>query len=527
LFRTMYKNNIAAPYHPGLTPSMDMLLKYHVGSAKDEIMQAIGALPQSVVEQTHQVKAQLQGMFTEMGTMLNGNLDAAGHATVTRALDMFAARFSKSHPSTSAANHKKMVHELVSRATMLLSTVKVASSRQLSARAEASLRTTSAVRSFNLALNERNFMLGVYRSSAQAQKEVQRNMSLIVNPITALRDDIQKAAATAVLLDLDKSWWTIRDKLDAYLDAADSQTTAFTEAVAVLDGYSSKCTADFTELKHAHVQAKRVDKLARTQLQETWHSVEHELGLLVAKMVDSNGFVQLVRLDAASADFKTNWTTICSRGNAAKEAVLLAIDQSLSQGFAKQTWTQLTEVFDEMDMLRSRFLASGMKTPSNQTVTQALERAARAYIDAEDRRSDIALEAAHQACNQESSLVQMPAVDAQLQVKAVIKAMTEQLDLKDDSKKIEAALKTVHDMEVEKDRTVEKMHDLEHEQERVVQKEKERVVEKMHVEKVHDLVEKERIVEKMHDLEMKDMENQMNKKVSDLEEKVRNLEGQK
>jgi len=239
--------------------------------------------------------------------------------------------------------------------------------------------------------------------------------------------------------------------------------------------------------------------LARTQLQETWHSVEHELGLLVAKMADSNGFVQLARLDAASADFKTNWTTICSEGIKAKEAVLLAVDQSLSQGFAKQTWTQLTEVFFEMDMLRSRFFASGMKTPSNQTVTQALERAARAYMEATDGRSDIALEVAHQACSQESSLVQMPAVD--------------------DSKKIEAALKTV---------------EKEHEQERVVEKEKDRVVEKMHV-------EKERIVEKMHALEMekkdmeinkirmeeKDRENQMNKKVSDLEEKVRNLEGQK
>jgi len=60
-----------------------------------------------------------------------------------------------------------------------------------------------------------------------------------------------------------------------------------------------------------------------------------------------------------------------------------------------------------MYMLRDRFLSADLRTPSNQTLVQAFERAATAYSEAVNHRSDMALEVAHRACGQESSLGQM------------------------------------------------------------------------------------------------------------------------
>jgi len=208
--------------------------------------------------------------------------------------------------------------------------------------------------------------------------------------------------------------------------------------MSVLEDYSSKCSADFTDLKLAHIEAHQADTAAHTQLQESWGAVEHELGLLVSRIADSNGFIQLARLDAASADFEANRAAICGQGKSAEQAALLAVDRSFSEGFAKQTWTQLVEVFDEMDMLRTRFYPARLKTPSNQTLLQAWDRAANALDDSWERRSDIAREGARRACGQESAHVGTPSVvmEEQLKVKdaqltAKDKAMEEQLKAKD------------------------------------------------------------------------------------------------
>ena len=196
------------------------------------------------------------------------------------------------------------------------------------------------------------------------------------------------------------------------MDAAEHQTITFANAVLTLEDYTSKCTADFADVEHAHMQVRRADTAASTQLQETWHAVEHEMGLLAARIADSHGFVQLARLDAASADFETNRTAICGQGEISREASLLAVDQSVSQGFVEQTWKQLMVAFDEMDMLRGRFFALNLKTPSNQTLIQAADRAATAFMEVVEQRSNIAFEAAQRACGQDASLLAAAAAES-------------------------------------------------------------------------------------------------------------------
>merc|ERR1719502_1984158 len=69
--------------------NMDMLLEYHVGSAKDEILDAIDQINggKSLVQRAHRVRDALESKFDEMHNLLmRSNLDASGHETTTRAL---------------------------------------------------------------------------------------------------------------------------------------------------------------------------------------------------------------------------------------------------------------------------------------------------------------------------------------------------------------------------------------------------------------------------------------------------------
>ena len=90
---------------------------------------------------------------------------------------------------------------------------------------------------------------------ALKQKKTQRKISP-----TALKDDIQKSAATALLLDFDRSWWTIREKLDSYLDAAEVHNEAFNTALTAVDDYTTKCAAEFADLRQAQEQVTQTDK---------------------------------------------------------------------------------------------------------------------------------------------------------------------------------------------------------------------------------------------------------------------------
>ena len=46
-----------------------------------------------------------------------------------------------------------------------------------------------------------------------------------MRPIASLSDEIVKVRMDQILMSFDRSWWTIRTKLDAYLNAADAQVT--------------------------------------------------------------------------------------------------------------------------------------------------------------------------------------------------------------------------------------------------------------------------------------------------------------
>jgi len=117
-----------------------------------------------------------------------------------------------------------------------------------------------------------------------------------------------------------------------------------------------------------------------------------------------------------------------------------------------------------MDMLRSRFLSAGLRTPSNQTVEQALERATNALMEAKDRRSEIAVEAANRACGHESSLVQMQAVDESEKIEKLESSLSTLRHVESESLVLdkEQSLENQKslDMEIEANQQLEKYYEL-------------------------------------------------------------------
>merc|ERR1719502_1099090 len=122
-------------------------------------------------------------------------------------------------------------------------------------------------------------------------------------------------------MDFDRSWWTIRSKLDAYLDAADVQGNAFGDALRALDDYTTKCANGLRDMNKVHHRAQLADDAAYNQLRETWYAVIEELGVIASRMTDTSALYELSRFDIRSADaeMKANRSTICSGTEAGKE----------------------------------------------------------------------------------------------------------------------------------------------------------------------------------------------------------------
>merc|ERR1719181_2046219 len=196
----------------------------------------------------------------------------------------------------------------------------------------------------NKVLAAESEMIGTYRMSSTQRKLHQR--SLVGNPVLALRDEVEKIAVNQIIMDFDRSWWTIRTKLDAYLDAAENQASAFGEAVEAIDGYTTKCSLNLAEMNNVHVRTEHVDEAAYKQLLDTWYAVVEEVGVMASRMDDVGALYELTRFDARSADahLESHRTDVCSGTASSKQLVTDAVVKTLKGGFADQIWKQLEAV---------------------------------------------------------------------------------------------------------------------------------------------------------------------------------------
>merc|ERR1719201_416369 len=163
--------------------------------------------------------------------------------------------------------------------------------------------------SINKVLRAESEMIHTYSYHAGNNKQRQQS---IINPILALEDEVAKLNMNSILTDFDRSWWTIRTKLDAYLDAAENQAVAFGDALKAMDDYTSKCALDIKDLNEVHRRTLRVDDAAYEQLHETWYAVIEELGVLTSRMDDNRAFHQLIKFDYDSVDLSAHRSEICA-----------------------------------------------------------------------------------------------------------------------------------------------------------------------------------------------------------------------
>jgi hypothetical protein len=309
--------------------------------------------------------------------------------TAIRALDQFAAKFGENVPlnSTSAS---LLAQHIVSDSEVLMSTLAASLSQELSKTEEVAMRTSSALGRMNKVLQKRHYMLGVYHATAKQKKMRQQHLSSSQDRLGDVINEVWKSSATWMLVDFDRTWWTLRNKLDEYLEASDRQDHALSDAVSLLNDYTSKCTAGFSDLKWAHARAWKASKEAHTLLRRTWNTVEQELGLLASKIADSGAFQQLQHLDAASVDLASQPKSLLCSGDI--NVAVSAVNETLHGGLADQTWDQLESVVMETPILKERFLASGLEAPAGQALEQAWQRLATSYLEAKEERGELAAE---------------------------------------------------------------------------------------------------------------------------------------
>jgi len=388
-----------------LGQNMELVSNYHSRSLIDKVSEIKDSqkslLKPLLIEQAQASKGRLLAMFIEMRSMLGGNLHAEGLVTARRSFDTFKRRFS--NPTIEGlANVSMLMEDLSSETAKLLGTIHLATTSRLSHAGAAARETALALHVMNARLREHNLMLGVYQSSAFDAKHRQAQLSKAGSSITGLKREVQRKAVSDLLMELERSWWTIREKFDAYLDEADSQAKVFGNALVVLEDYTQKCTANVGDLSDAQSRVARSQRNSELQLRNTWHYVVYELGQLVAKISDTHAFNKLSRWDVSSADVQANRTNMCGGGSSARAAAHTEAREILNGGFAFQTWMQINGIFQEMPSFSMQFEYLGMPPPGNvRILEQAQARAVVAFSEDMLQPLDGALDLVAKVCHHE------------------------------------------------------------------------------------------------------------------------------
>jgi len=246
-------------------------------------------------------------------------------------------------------------------------------------------------------------LLGVYQTRILDSKHRQAELSWTGSTITSVKYEIENAAVSNLLMEFERSWWTIREKLDAYMDEADSQAKRLGSALVVLEDYTQHCTANFRDLYDAQSRVARSQRNSEIQLRNTWKYVVHELGQLTSQIADTHAFNELSRWDISAADAQVNPIIICSGGSAARAAAFTTAMEISDAGLASQTWMQMNGIFEEMPWLFNQFDYLDLPAPGNvEILEQAQARAQLAFSEDMLQPLDGALELVSKVCRRQS-----------------------------------------------------------------------------------------------------------------------------
>lgn len=98
-----------------------------------------------------------------------------------------------------------------------------------------------------------------------------------------------QAERRAALLSLDHLWWSIRGKLDDYIDAAEVEVRANQHTFSMLSSYEH-CSTGMQSLIASHGASLAAHEFATRRLRKTWHDSVNLLGELASTVSDGGFF---------------------------------------------------------------------------------------------------------------------------------------------------------------------------------------------------------------------------------------------
>lgn len=342
--------------------------------------------------------AGLRRSLEEMQSLLSGSFPASSRTAAMRSLQAFQIRLQRlrmARPSVASAANGTSISEsltaLSSEVQKLRAAVGSASARGLSNSQAVAKKTADYVHSMNQVWKSKAHQLGVYRRVASRSKQRQSRLHYhATHPSLALKE-IQHEARRAAVSSLDRTWWQIRAQLDSYFEAMDKYWQNFKAALVSLDGYTSRCSLSFPELKKSYQNFVQVDREAHETLMSVWKAVNPLVGFLASEIVDSQLLEAFAHdqeidsrvLDGLNRELAGNSTEpkdLC-RSEEAKNLTLQMLKGELMDGLFGQTVEQLSVLFAETGMLEDRFLSSNLSPPNVDVLRDSQKRLQEALDD--------------------------------------------------------------------------------------------------------------------------------------------------
>mmetsp|Transcript_37159 Transcript_37159/g.78845 ORF Transcript_37159/g.78845 Transcript_37159/m.78845 type:complete len:646 (-) Transcript_37159:309-2246(-) len=375
-----------------------MLLEHYTGWLGDqlgELSKQVKALtPKTMMQQVQEFRNDMTTMFTEMHSFATDtSFDTGSLASMKRALGSFISEVKAQTPKGNETldEHLQMVQR---KAAALHQRFKLASQNSMPKEYEVERRAAEWAEKTEKLLDSRVSMLGVYTNTSHASKQIQHWLKeqLRSDEDAASEVLMEEESLRVVMRDLDSSWWTIRDAMDDYLEAADVHIKAYRGAVSAVQEYTSTCSLGFSSLKGAHKQVIKAEDKAHKVLQSAWNTIVPTLGLLASKVRDADTLGSLALADVRDLEFDglsgEDQHEFCNLtadhdDAAVNSFVQKLISDSMSKGLYGQTVTQLRLIFLDLALLKDRFVFGGLGSPPKQsTIIEA-------WSNIEDARKDI------------------------------------------------------------------------------------------------------------------------------------------
>eukprot|EP00928_Gymnodinium_smaydae_P052294 TRINITY_DN360_c0_g2_i1.p1 TRINITY_DN360_c0_g2~~TRINITY_DN360_c0_g2_i1.p1 ORF type:complete len:4395 (-),score=487.31 TRINITY_DN360_c0_g2_i1:145-13329(-) len=345
-----------------------------VASKIDDIASKVASAAPSaqlIERDSRQVQAKVLSLFDELRDMSStSTYSPAGVASALRAsheyVDQIRFMFEQANESYAIDDIAGRVHKFAG-----LLHAKVSSAQHMpreTARvtsASVAMSVSDAAKSVERTLRQRVSNLGNWR---YVQKN-HRDLRQLASQRDGVSSEMERAS---ILVEFDDVLWRAHYAVDRYLDAAEEQHSAYSDALAMLQGYQN-CQHDFKALSKAYSVAQAKTEVAQTILGETWSNVLGQFSVL-ASIADAHLFELIAEEDAALVtvdawrDALTKSTSLENGSSTCQfntvvgtQALVTLLSRRLADGAFGNAVLQIREVIANIADLRERRAREGVR----------------------------------------------------------------------------------------------------------------------------------------------------------------------